>query len=217
MCFSATASFTAAAILAPAGLLAISKAKPKERLFAAVPLIFAVQQAIEGIQWLFIGRGEICTPASYGFLFFALLVWPILIPLATYLMEPDAKRKQQMVYFGVLGTAVAGCLLVLTLMGQLSVTIYQNSIFYNLGYSNLVLGTLGLLYVISVSSSIRSSHFWVRATGMVLIFSAALSSLLYTTTFTSTWCFFSAWVSLMVLGYFFRPKVGSSNRRILGK
>jgi hypothetical protein len=53
MCFSATASFGAAVVLGTIGIVAMSKAGTKpQRLLAAIPLIFAVQQVTEGLIWL---------------------------------------------------------------------------------------------------------------------------------------------------------------------
>ncbi len=52
MCFSATASFTASGILAAVGLLSIAKARTLPmRIFASTPLLFAIQQASEGVLW----------------------------------------------------------------------------------------------------------------------------------------------------------------------
>ena len=53
MCFSATASFGASAVLGVIGVAAVAKAKTKpQRLFASIPLVFAVQQLSEGFLWL---------------------------------------------------------------------------------------------------------------------------------------------------------------------
>ena len=71
MCFSATASFAASAVLITAGGASLSLAKPHQRLFAAMPLLFGIQQAIEGLQWLQLDKGESSLLAGYGFLFFA--------------------------------------------------------------------------------------------------------------------------------------------------
>jgi hypothetical protein len=45
MCFSATASFSAGAFLLGLGSLTLKSARsPRERMFAAIPLLFAIQQ-----------------------------------------------------------------------------------------------------------------------------------------------------------------------------
>ena len=52
MCFSATASFTAGGVLLGLGTLTLRSARrSREVSFAAIPLLFAVQQLSEGIIW----------------------------------------------------------------------------------------------------------------------------------------------------------------------
>ena len=61
MCFSASASFAGAAILAPVGIYTLKAAWRKDRGYlglAAFPLLFGVQQGLEGGLWLAIGRGD---------------------------------------------------------------------------------------------------------------------------------------------------------------
>ena len=53
MCFSATASFSAGTVLLGLGTLALKSAdRPRELMFAAIPLLFAIQQLTKGVIWL---------------------------------------------------------------------------------------------------------------------------------------------------------------------
>lgn len=52
MCFSAGASFAAAAFLATIGFLSIRHAPARLQFFAMIPLFFAIQQFSEGFIWL---------------------------------------------------------------------------------------------------------------------------------------------------------------------
>ena len=53
MCFSATASFVAGTTLSTIGVATITKVKQRSELpFALIPLLFGIQQFIEGIIWL---------------------------------------------------------------------------------------------------------------------------------------------------------------------
>jgi hypothetical protein len=50
MCFSARASFSAGAVLLGLGALTLKSVKrPRELTFAAIPLLFAIQQLSEGV------------------------------------------------------------------------------------------------------------------------------------------------------------------------
>jgi hypothetical protein len=59
MCFSAGASVGASAVLAGVGVAAIKNSgKSPQRLFAVTPLLFAVQQFVEGFIWLSLINSE---------------------------------------------------------------------------------------------------------------------------------------------------------------
>ena len=80
MCFSATASFSAASITAVIGVATLRQVQhPRELPLAAMPLIFAVQQAIEGALWLQLSAArskEAVAALSLNFLVFAKVLWP---------------------------------------------------------------------------------------------------------------------------------------------
>jgi hypothetical protein len=113
MCFSATASFTAGAVLGTIGTVSLSKAKTAAQIpFAAIPMIFAIQQVCEGFVWLSFTR-EAFMPwhntLVYGFLFFAQILWPIFLPFSILLLEPDPLRKKWLrliTAFGIMASVV---------------------------------------------------------------------------------------------------------------
>ena len=91
MCFSASASFTASAVLIPLGLyshhLASKAEKPGYKPLALVPFFFGVQQFVEGLEWTGIVGGKIeplTSMAGLGFLFFAYCFWMIWIPWSAW-------------------------------------------------------------------------------------------------------------------------------------
>lgn len=56
MCFSAGASFGASAILVVIGVASLRKVQTRAHLpFAAIPLLFGIKQAFEGVLWLMLG------------------------------------------------------------------------------------------------------------------------------------------------------------------
>ncbi|HET9434051.1 MAG TPA: DUF6629 family protein [Chitinophagaceae bacterium] len=97
MCFSAGASFGAAAVLSIVGAVAIIKARTvPEGMFAAIPFIFSIQQVAEGMLWLSFNNDDIPGRSffTYVFLVFAIIFWPIWIPLTTCFLEKDETRKK---------------------------------------------------------------------------------------------------------------------------
>ena len=50
MCFSATASFSAAAVCGAIGVLTVRRASKPDLMLAFIPVIFALHQALEGVR-----------------------------------------------------------------------------------------------------------------------------------------------------------------------
>ena len=100
MCFSASASFTASAVLVPLGLyshhLATRHERPDYKPLALVPFFFGVQQFVEGLEWTAIDGGNIeplATIGGLGFLFFAYCFWMIWIPWSAWSISRSTDSK----------------------------------------------------------------------------------------------------------------------------
>ena len=91
MCFSASASFGAGIVLSVIGIASLKKVQHASQIpFAALPLIFAIQQFSEGILWLVLPNLEyliLRQVITYVFLFFAQIVWPVWVPFAILLLD----------------------------------------------------------------------------------------------------------------------------------
>lgn len=95
MCFSATASFVSGALLTGAGLATLSRNSiPEQRVFAAMPLIFGLQQISEGFVWYALqrpGHEQTLAVASGLFLHCAFICFqPGKYPLVC---QPDPDRQ----------------------------------------------------------------------------------------------------------------------------
>src|SRR5918995_3975352 len=119
MCFSATASFTAAAIAGGIGTVTLWKAAklrdPALLPIAAFPVLFALQQAVEGLLWLDLARPEpgACRPfLTHAFLGYAEIFWPLFAPVAAWLIEPNLWRRRLIALCVLTGAAVSTYLLV---------------------------------------------------------------------------------------------------------
>jgi hypothetical protein len=219
MCFNATASFAAAAVLIPAGLHTLAMARrqgPRWQLLAAFPLLFGVQQAIEGVLWLALGDPlghvlgvppPLAVPlTALGFLGFAFLLWPALVPLAAWSVEPRPRRRTLFAVLAVLGAA-GGLYLYLPLAmhpGWLEVSILGGSIHYDprIAFPPLLSQPLGrgLYALVVLVPLLASSEPLVRRFGGLILVSVLFSAAIYGYAFVSVWCFFaallSAWLSL---------------------
>ena len=118
MCFSATASFSAGAVLLGIGSLTLrSASRPRELAFAAIPMLFAIQQLIEGVIWLTFGDEATLLNSllTHVYSFFSHVMWPVYVPVAVLLMEPAGWRRRALIAFVAAGAAVGAYLLYILL------------------------------------------------------------------------------------------------------
>src|ERR1700722_6723186 len=202
MCFSATANFVGSAGLAAIGAVTLTRVKHRrEMLFAALPVLFAIHQFIEGFVWL--GLDGILSPAvTHGmgaaFVLYAQGLLPFLMPLSVLLFEPDIKSRRRMLPFAVAGGATTLYMLWALTAYPLKVYVEGNSIVYiNQGTYNTA---LALLYVVVTCGSMLMS----KIKSMVMFGAANLAILLVVMevkryAFTSVWCAYAAVASLIIV------------------
>jgi hypothetical protein len=203
MCFSAPVSLISSGVLVLAGTGSMLKAKKNMRYVAAVPFIFAIQQFLEGMQWIAINSGAAALVIGYLFLFFAFLVWPVYIPLTVYLNEKNKQRRKIIKYFLIIGSLITVYLFAALYSQPMNIAVVIRSICYDI---NFPLRTfVGILYVLILCGSLfLSSDKYFRFFGLLMFVSSMFSWFVFKTTFTSVWCFFSAVLSVLIYLYFRR-------------
>lgn len=203
MCFSPQASFGAALFLAAMGLALLIKIKKKKEYFlAAVPFLFAIQQASEGVVWLSFLVSNLRSlryPAASIFLTFAFVMWPSFIPYSLWYCEPEQKRKKYMIIPLCIGLLVSLFLAYMLVVRGFSVDLMQHHIVYYLpiGFYWLVTATGGYLCA-TILPSFISSRPYMPFFGITLGSSYVLTYYFYQTALVSVWCFFGALLSLML-------------------
>jgi hypothetical protein len=207
VCFSAAANFVGSAALGAIGVVTLTKVKHRrELLFAALPTLFAIHQFIEGFVWL--GLDGVLSPAvahdmGAAFMLYAQGLLPFLLPLSVLLFEADTRSRRRMMPFLVLGGATTLYILWALTAYQLQVYIRGNSIVYiNQATNNTA---LAVLYVIATCGSL----FFSKIRAMIIFGAANLTILLVVMefkryAFTSLWCAYAAFASLIILVYFWR-------------
>jgi hypothetical protein len=217
MCFSAEASAAAAVALLPVGGYCLATAWRKDRaylLFAAVPLLFGLQQVSEAYVWRALDRGdaEAARIPSLAFLFFALAAWPVWIPLAVAAVEPWGWRRG-----GALALAGAGALFAATHYlplasgsgGALSPSVVGHSLRYDLSGlpvfdSDWWWAWVGLYLGAVCTPLLASRDRRLRPLGVAAALAAAITYLLFEYAFASVWCFFAAVLSLYLAYVLYR-------------
>lgn len=208
MCFSATASLVAGGALSVTGGLTMMQAKTKSELpFASIPLLFGIQQAIEGVVWLSFGVPLLHTIATYAYILFSHVLWPIFIPLAIMLLETDQHRKKILGFISFVGLAVGAYLAYYIITDVVTVQVINKSLsYYSLNfYPTLIL----MMYLLATCGScFFSSHRIIHFFGTVLSLSFVIAAWFFFETFFSVWCFLAAILSVMVYWYFKSKKKG---------
>lgn len=199
MCFSATASFTASAVLGIIGTATLGKTKNRRAwLLSAVPLLFALQQFVEGLLWVSLKSWSTYTlPLTHVFLFFALFLWPIYTPLMILMLEPNKIRRIIMLFFCV-GGAIVGTVFYYNFLKQPEAVQIINRCLY---YPNQTLHPelLKYLYVlVTVGSGLISSRIIVKLFCLLVLVGSIITYFFYSVNFTSVWCFFAAAISVVL-------------------
>lgn len=202
MCFSAPVSFASGAALTAGGALTLKKAGERKFIpFAAIPLLFGLQQLIEGVIWVSFSAPTLNTAATYAYSVFSHVLWPVLIPISVLLMERDASRRRVLGGLAVLGIGVGAYLLYFLIRDSVTAEIVNNSIAYN---SPHFYGTAAMIaYLLATCfSCLSSSHRMVIIFGSTLFLSFIMAYKFFNETFFSVWCFFAAILSVLVYLHF---------------
>ncbi len=204
MCFSAGASFGASAIVAVAGVVSIKKAETKAQImFASIPIIFSVQQLMEGFVWLTFTHGDYAhlrsIPAT-AFLFLAQVLWPVWVPLSILLIEKERKRRVALKILAGLSVLLAPFQAYRLFFYPFGVELTTNHIHYSLDFSIQHYGlVLNLFYFMTTIFP----PFLGRSKGMITLGFLNITSFIITAIFfekdvISVWCFFAALISWQV-------------------
>lgn len=215
MCFSAPASFVGSAAIGGIGAAAQKKViQPSQRLFALIPMLFAIQQLAEGVLWITLASGSyqaLETVAAYVFLVPALVLWPVVVPLSVHLMEENKLRRVTLAVVLAAGGVVAGfyiyCLIFYNVTPQiqgLHIMYAENfpRVWMNAFYPLYIFATIAPLFI----SSVR--RMWVF--GVLIGISYLVASIFFSEYLISVWCFFAAILSVVI--YWVLASAGRARR-----
>ena len=209
MCFSAQASFIAAAVLVPAGALNIHRAyrtDPRYLPLAALPLFFGIQQLFEGFVWIAGAQGDsdLLKVSSRSYMFFAWVAWPVWIPLSVYFIEPSRRKIL------CLGAAIAGGML--GAAQYVPYFLHENWLVvrflnYAVVYAgaemlSLIVGqelTYAIYVTLLVTPLLLSSDKGIRPFGLLVALVLVITYLFFRYAYISVFCFGGAFISLYLV------------------
>jgi len=203
MCFSAEASFAGGAVITAIGVMTVRKnSDPSSRLFAAIPLVFGVQQISEGFVWVALqtpGNDLMLSIASYVFLIAALVLWPFYLPLSVMLLEKEKNLRRVLIPFLVVGVIVSLYYGVRLLINEIGPQISSNHIKYtgNFPHQRSLLAFAGYAAATLIPLFISSARrMWLL--GLLMASSCLVTGIFYKEYLTSVWCFFAALISIVI-------------------
>jgi hypothetical protein len=209
MCFSAEASYTAAAVLLPAGGFAIQRAYQTNRNYlpmAALPLFFGFQQFSEGLVWTgnTLSSESMVQRFSLAYMFFSWLAWPVWVPFSTYFLEPCRRRYIYLIFAilgGMLGAmqyfpyfAHEGWLVTKFFTNAIS---YQGTVLFDFIMRRELTYALYLFVIIVplLTSSVRQAQLF----GILISIVVIITYLFFWFAYISVFCFGGALMSLYIV------------------
>ena len=214
MCFSATASFAAAAALLLIGTATTRQVERRADLaFASIPLLFGVQQLIEGALWLtFPDHAPLLNKVlTYAYSLFSHVLWPIYVPLAVLALEPAGRRRKVLGGIALAGALIGLYLLYFLVRLPIQAVVIGRHIAYVSPHFDAA-AAMGLYLLATCVSPLVSSHRMVRLFGLAAVISFAAAYAFYAFWFISVWCFLAAAMSGIVWLHLRRRKVGREDR-----
>lgn len=213
MCFSATASFVAGVSLSAVGVTTLKKATGNaDKPFALIPLLFGIQQIIEGLLWLSFRYDAALLNAMTTYLFsvFSHTLWPIFVPFAVGLLEQVRWRRNVMRLFQIIGLTIGLYLLYFIVKYPVIAVAGEHIVYVSPHFCALPTMLPYLLATCVVS--FFSSHRVVQWFGGLALLLFLIAYWFYTVALFSVWCFFSAVLSFMIYVYF--RSVAAAERRL---
>lgn len=179
-------------------------------MYAAIQMLFGLQQAAEGIVWTSMGKDSSLWLGLQGigvmlFLGFALVVWPTWVPWSVLNIETDEKKRLVLKIMGLVGLCVSATTMWFLYTAQPVPHIVGQCMAYSLnGISRNVPPNLdAVLYLVTVPFPFFiSTDRKVKMTGALITVGLILSHIINKEASTSIWCFFAAIASGHIVWHF---------------
>ena len=203
MCFSATASFVAGVSLSAIGVLTLKKAEQKAEIpLAMIPLLFGIQQIIEGMLWLSfrLEAPLLNVTMTYAFTLFSHVLWPMYVQFAIGLVETVAWRKKAIWAFRVIGIAVGLYLLYWIVRFPVTSEVDEHIVYVS---PHFIKVPMMMLYLAATCvSCFFSSHKLINLFGVLALLLFMVAYWVHSVAFFSIWCFFAAILSVVIYLHF---------------
>lgn len=180
--------------------------------FLCTPFLFAVQQGCEGVVWIRVNNGGDTAAPGTAFSFFAYAFWPLWVPLIALVLEARPKARSRYAWkirmFAIAVLLACGTALFAYLFSSMTYNglyategndhiVYHFSMFGDPSNFASIVPYLGCTVLPFLLAWSVVAH-WVLS--LVVAVSAGIAYALYASeNFPSVWCFFAAWLSLLMI------------------
>ena len=199
MCFSPEGDVAGGLIVTAIGIDTVRHVRGRREylILGALPLVLGAHQLIESFVWWWL-RGdvshEIGRIAMWAYLVIALIVVPVLVPLAVMMLEPTRRRRLTIAPFVLLGIVAAVILLVTMLQNPVSVRLGAYHLAYSIGLRHGVV-VVGLYVLATCGAMLVSGYRDIVVFGLANLAAVIVLARLTADGFTSLWCFYAALAS----------------------
>jgi len=185
------------------GVATVKKAERKAEIpFAMIPLLFGIQQIIEGMLWLSFRFDAplLNVTMTYAFTLFSHVLWPMYVPFAIGLVETVAWRKKAIWAFRVIGIAVGLYLLYWIVRFPVTSEVDEHIVYVS---PHFIKVPMMMLYLAATCvSCFFSSHKLINLFGVLALLLFMVAYWIHTVAFFSVWCFFAAILSVVIYLHF---------------
>ena len=205
VCFSPQADLVGGLVVGAIGIDAIRHVdrRPGHVALAALPLLLGAHQVVEAFVWWGL-QGSV--PSGVGraalwiYLLIALVVLPIYVPTAVFLLERDGPRRWEVAPFVAIGAVVAVSLFVAMLRGPVTVTPAPYRLAYAVGHNPGL--PIAALYILAVCGAfLVSGHRILVLFGLANLIALPIILWLAVDGFASLWCGYAAAASAVLALY----------------
>lgn len=199
VCFSPQGDLAGGIVVTTIGVDACRHLRGRNNylLLATMPLLLGAHQIDESLVWWSL-QGHV--PHAVGrvamwiYLLIALVVVPVLVPVAIYKLEPTRRRRYSIAPFIVLGAGVALALLVTMVRGPVTVRMGRYHLAYSIGLRHGIV-IVGLYVVATCGALLFSGYRHVLVFGLANLVVVVILARLTADGFASLWCFYAALAS----------------------
>jgi len=199
VCFSPEGDLAGGLVVGAIGVDACRhlRGRNSQLLLATTPLLLGVHQIDESLAWWSVDGDlprAVGRIAMWVYLVIALVVVPILVPLAILKLAVTKRRRRALSSFVLLGAGVAAVLLVTMIHGPVTVRRGSYHLAYSIGLRHGML-IIGLYVVATCGSLLFSGYKHILIFGMVNVVVVVVLAILTADGFASLWCFYAALTS----------------------